>query len=239
MDAPFPETLPQAIRDFMEKVHPDLSPGKDVYPEVFYDNGLFPLQRMAEARKMVELCKKTLPKYTRPIVMEIGSDKGGSVYNLVQALQPREFYAIEIRGIPFKEEFERAFPEVRFRTMAASSYAPDVVKWASESLCGEKIDVLFIDGDKSAFLRDFEEYLPLVRRGGVIMMHDVTDPAPGAAFQEARKHPRVTMSMEIVDTSDWAKENIEERAGKPAANNYASWLRHWKGASCGVGFMIV
>jgi predicted O-methyltransferase YrrM len=42
-------------------------------------------------------------------------------------------------------------------------------------LGGRSIDVLFIDGDHSTegMLQDFRDYAPLVRKGGIIAVHDI------------------------------------------------------------------
>lgn len=70
-------------------------------------------------------------------------------------------------------------------------------------------------------------------------MHDVTDEAPGAAFERAKRHPRVTLSFTLIDKSDYDAERQRESVGLPERNPYEGWLRYWKGRSCGVGIIRV
>lgn len=52
-----------------------------------------------------------------------------------------------------------------------------------EHLDGEPLDFLFIDGDHSlpGVTRDFELYSPLVKKGGLIALHDTAKPQPQVA----------------------------------------------------------
>jgi cephalosporin hydroxylase len=47
--------------------------------------------------------------------------------------------------------------------------------WLRKELRGLPVDVLVIDGDHSAkgVLQDFDTYSPLVRPGGMVLMHDI------------------------------------------------------------------
>lgn len=64
----------------------------------------------------------------------------------------------------------------------APSYAPATVQRVSRALTGRKLDVLFIDGDHryEGVMKDFELYSPLVRDGGLVLLHDIVDDRGGA-----------------------------------------------------------
>src|SRR5688572_5725105 len=164
----FPVGIEHAWEKFLSEERQD---GLDVYPEIFHDGILFPLQRMRETEKMIAMARTVKPS----VVMEIGSDKGGSFYHWVKGLIPTKAIALEIRGIPFAEAFQKAFPDTRFFFGDDSSYDPVIVDAVWHFLNGDKIDCLFIDGDKHGFSKDVAAYLPMMRQGGMIFLHDVTE----------------------------------------------------------------
>lgn len=235
MDAPFPETLMHDIRRFFAD---DASRprGGRVYDAVFQNGGFFPLQRKRELAAMLETAAAISPT----TVMEIGADKGGSFYHWVKAL-PTVARAIanEIRGVPYAAEFRKAFPDVSFLFREGSSRAVDVLQAVERFLAGGRIDVLFIDGDKSHFFTDFDVYHRFMSPGGIVFMHDIRDPAPGEAFRQACGDPRVKAHASIIDTSEADEAVARELAGTPPADAHEGWLRHWRGASCGVGVLHV
>lgn len=59
--------------------------------------------------------------------------------------------------------------------MLKNSHEQDTLDTVKEILDGDKLDFLFIDGDHSyeGVKRDFEMYSTLVKRGGVIVLHDI------------------------------------------------------------------
>lgn len=59
--------------------------------------------------------------------------------------------------------------------LRGDSHDPASLAWLRAELAGELLDVLFIDGDHSeaGALADFGDYAPLVRPGGLVLVHDV------------------------------------------------------------------
>lgn len=231
MDAPFPEGL---VED-MERLarDDDEPPGLDSYEAVFAAPLVFPLQRKRELEAMMRAAREVAPR----IVVEIGADKGGGCYHWLKGLELRRFCGIEIRGVPYAAALEKAFPWIDQLWLAESSFAAATVATVGRWLGSEEIDVLFIDGDKTHFFVDFMAYLPLVRPGGLVLMHDIQDPAPRAAFEQAARHPRVRASRQIIDTAEVQEALQREQAGASPANPHEGWLRWWKGRSCGVGLL--
>lgn len=232
MDAPFPTAMLPAIEQFLA-VEP-AAPPQDFICEDVFDLDLFaPLQRKNELRGMLRLAAAQSPQ----VVMEIGADKGGGLYHWCRCLPTVELViGAEIRGTPYHQAFERAFPHLKFGWISASSYAPESVARVETILAGRPIDVLFIDGDKANFLADFQAYLPYLAPQPLVFLHDIRDPAPGQAFRQLQS---IYQTAEIVDTTESAWAVARQRAGIPPRNNYEAWLRHWKGASCGVGVVYV
>jgi predicted O-methyltransferase YrrM len=98
----------------------------------------------------------------------------------------------------------------------------------------DRIDVLFVDGDKSAFFADHLAYLPLMAPNGVEFFHDVNE--AGSPMQQAWSAVAAgRCSKLIVDTSDAEAALKREARGIPPANAHEGWLRHWRERSCGVG----
>lgn len=236
-DAPFPAGMVDEWQRFLDR------PRHAVHVlDIFKTNTLFPLQRQAEMLAMLKLAATVKPK----TYMEIGADKGGGLWAWCHSLPSLEqVIACEVRGLPYVELFERAFPKIKFLWLPDSSYHFDTVstvkEWLKDTsrygiasqLTHAEIDVLFIDGDKGQLAKDFDAYRSLVSDDGLILVHDVTDEVPGDAYHGICS--RGYFHREIVDRSDWHRENELTAAGVPAVNPHAAWLRHWRGRSCGVG----
>lgn len=228
MDDPFPPGMVAELESLMAL---DLPSGQDLYPEVFAANIIFPLQRQAEMRSMIRKARDVDPR----TIFEIGADKGGSLFHWCKCFPNVErIIACEIRGTPYAEAFERAFPNIQFLWLPTSSYDPPVIDRVHSWLDCRKIDVLFIDGDKGAFDKDFDAYLPMMARPGIVFMHDINeaDSPMRAAFEEKRKGRQSEEIIDLVDTR-WAMER--KASGQPIMSSHEAWLRHWHGRSCGVG----
>jgi len=228
-DVDFPEEMMPAIEKFFAKIHPTLRPGEDLYPEVF-DTAFFPLQRKRETIQMIRLARSRSPK----IVYEVGADKAGGLYHWCQCIDTVErVIACEIRGTPYKHLFEAAFPHLDFLWIEASSFAPESVEGIKRWLGTDLIDVVFSDGDKGSFRRDFPIYLDLMRPDdGLILLHDITDEAPGDCYRAIVEN---LAHYEIIDTSESDEAMQRIAAGEPATTDHEHWLRYWHGRSCGVG----
>jgi hypothetical protein len=220
----------EGMQEFFRDVHPTLSSGDFLYDEVF-ESALFPLQRRDELRAMLEIADRISPK----TVYEIGADKGGSLYHWCRQKSVRRVIAAEIGGIPYRQEFETAFPHIRFCWLPQSSYAPDSISRVREFLGEQKIDCLFIDGDKNGFEKDFRAYRDLLSDRSITFMHDLYDEGPRQAFEVVSKEfPHVR----LVNTLDSVQAVLDELDGLPIKRRQDQWLRHWRGSSAGVGVLF-
>lgn len=207
--------------------------GLDVYDEVFDSPTFFPLQRKKELAWMMQQARKLKPR----TVMEIGTDKGGGLFHWIKSLPTvTNVIACEIRGTPYSSLFEQSFPETKFLWMPHCSRTPDLRRTIRKSFGG--IDCLFIDGEKARFEDDFDHYLPLMMPGGLVFMHDVTDPSPGEAFRRVKEKTRFECAT-YVNTEDSQRAVREFKEGTPDDTIYEGWLRHWNGRSCGVGLIKI
>ncbi len=237
LDGPFPPGMVAEIERFLT-TEAQRPAGQDLYPEVFGTATFFPLQRQAELVRMMQLARSLNPR----VVMEIGADKGGGLYHWCKCLPSVErVIACEIRGTPYADAFSKAFPHLDFLWLPQSSYATETVQRVRKWLGGDPydgsdtIDCLFIDGDKSYFDLDFYTYRPLLSRKALVFFHDILDPEPYKGFEKAR---RVYEWMQIIDRRDAVAALEREGKGLSIANAHEGWLRHWKGASCGVGVLF-
>lgn len=218
------------MREFFKKTAPKLQPHKALYDEVF-ESALFPLQRRLELEEMMRIARRVSPK----VVYEIGSDKGGSLFHWCQIPTVRKVIAAEIGGIPYQREFEEAFKPIQFCWLPESSYAPATVAKVRTFLGESKIDCLFIDGDKLGFLKDFQAYRGMLSDKSITFLHDLYDNGPREAFEIlATTFPHVR----LVNTLDAVEAVLEELDGKPCKKRQDQWLRHWRGASAGVGVLF-
>jgi hypothetical protein len=222
MDGPLPDWIePSWDRFFFKEKEPDF----DVF-----EGDLFPLQRRKEMEAMLNMVGM-IPG--RPLnMMEIGTDKGSLLYHFCERFPLNKAVGCEIRGTPFAGPFERRFPHTKFLWLACSSLDLSTVTRVQDFLAGDRLDVLFIDGDKSYFLQDFELYLPLMSTRGIVFMHDITDMAPGEAYRTVRA--RGFRTFDLIDTS----EVLPLFLRKPA-NGHEAWLAHWMGRSCGIGCIFM
>jgi len=234
MDTKFPDGMMDDIRNFFKYVHPKLTPGQDIYHEVFDRPLFFPLQRKEELRRMIQIARKIKPK----VIMEIGADKGGGLYHWFQSIPTTQLVIpCEVRGVPYSGEFRKAFPKILHVPIEHSSYSQDAVTITKNVLGGTRIDVLFIDGNKLEMVRDFDTYLPMMNTPSIVFMHDVTDNEPQASFETIRN--RGYRTEVIWNTLESFEALQRERKGIPPKNAHEAWLRHWKGKSCGVGVIYI
>jgi caffeoyl-CoA O-methyltransferase len=64
----------------------------------------------------------------------------------------------------------------------------------------EPIDVLFLDADKEGYIDYLEKLLPLVRRGGLILAHNMRQPPPDPRYIEAiTTNPELETTFVLMD----------------------------------------
>ncbi len=132
------------------------------------------VQKRPEILKLVELVKDLKPK----VICDIGSSGGGTVRLFSQcADSSTRILSVDINNTSLRQQ---SFPhllkdEQKITVFQGSSYAPETIAYLKDWLKGEKIDLLFIDGDHSyhGVSQDYILYSPFVRAGGIIGFHDI------------------------------------------------------------------
>ncbi|GAH99526.1 unnamed protein product, partial [marine sediment metagenome] len=88
--------------------------------------------------------------------------------------------------------------EIEINCLRGNSNNKNTLKKVKNILNGEKLHLLFIDGDHSydCVKKDFELYSPLVKKGGVIAFHDIAYPTVGVKiFWDEIKHNYKTQEI--------------------------------------------
>ena len=138
----------------------------------FASNVLPSHQLENEILPFLEYVKSRKPK----VVCEIGTAEGGTNFLLSHAVSS----VCQIIGVDLYvhnkaklKYFSRSGLHQTY--FQGSSYSPEMCAKVEQFLDGEKIDLLFIDGDHSyeGVKRDFELYSPFVNENGLIIFHDI------------------------------------------------------------------
>jgi cephalosporin hydroxylase len=150
---------------------------------------IHPIQVRSELRDLLVLVKELEPR----AVVEIGTARGGTLFLFTRvAASDAVLVSVDLssaedlrfaggnvrRRRPLFEAF--ALDRQRVHFLVGDSHAADVRARVERRLRGRPVDLLFIDGDHTAegVRTDFELYRGLVRRGGIIVFHDIVDGVP-------------------------------------------------------------
>ena len=142
-----------------------------------------PSQIEEEISLLVEILWDRKPK----TILEIGTAGGGTLFLFCKiADSTAKIISIDLpwgkfgRGYPKWETlFYRSFKNNNQRLffLRKNSHQEETLEALKYILNGEGIDFLFIDGDHSyeGVKKDFEMYAPLVKKGGIIALHDIVE----------------------------------------------------------------
>lgn len=128
-------------------------------------------QEYFELRDALRLAESVGPR----IIVELGCDRGGTLYAWRQLCS-------RVYGITWEQNADSGGAgctahgaEVRY----GDTHDPESLSWLTGQLAGEQADILVIDGDhhEPGIRADLKDYGPLVRPGGLIMLHDVVPEA--------------------------------------------------------------
>lgn len=144
-----------------------------------------PRQIVSEIRSLLEILENEMPK----IMLEIGTATGGSLFLFSRHIE-KHGTAISIDlpdgpgggGYPsWKIPLYRSFfPKARCHLIRGDSHSKEVHEKVKAILSGRRLDFLFIDGDHTyeGVKLDFDKYSKLVKKGGIIALHDIKEHPP-------------------------------------------------------------
>lgn len=154
-----------------------------------------------DRKEITELCKILK---TRKIgtLLEIGTDMGGTLFLLSRMASPKArilsinlpYSRLDARCMKYRNLLYRAFAtkNQKIYLLTADSHSEKTIQKV-RALTKGGIDFLFIDGDHSyeGVRKDFEMYSPLVKKGGLIGFHDITNnDTVGKYWSELKKRHR-------------------------------------------------
>lgn len=147
-----------------------------------------PGQVREEITSLLTILAKRKPK----VILEIGTCNGGTLFLASRASSPNGvIVSVDLPGgrfgggypewrIPFYKSF--AMHEQKICLIREDSHAPSTLDMVETALEGRRLDFLLIDGDHTydGVKTDFEMYGKLVRKGGMIALHDIFPSPPQA-----------------------------------------------------------
>lgn len=139
------------------------------------------IQKKGELRPFISV----LRKQTLRTVVELGTYRGGTLWLWCQLAEPdARIVTIDLPGGEFGGGYDDAQAQ-RIQSFARADQELVLIRADSHlittrdelitALEGRPVDFLFIDGDHTyeGVKQDYEMYVPLVRRGGVVAFHDI------------------------------------------------------------------
>lgn len=212
-------TQMERIRSIIGFVHEDA--GKIKWPMHVF------VQNYEEACDFINFVINTRERF-RPSVnpesirfMEVGVRLGGSFAFWGRAL--RAFYpnvhgiALDLPCCPHEGDHQEPLNECleklqchvfKYDIILADSHKISSLEKTIELLGGNKLDMLFIDGDHSELgvTQDFEMYSALVKTGGVIGFHDIVEPKEWPWVQVHKAWPRIRNQFDPNNVREWKHE---------------------------------
>jgi len=144
-----------------------------------------PFQIKEEIMELLKILANLKPK----AVLEIGTGNGGTLFLFTRIAEPEAMIiSVDLPGgifgggypgwkIPLFKSFARNGQKIYL--VRDDSHDPATLREVKRIFGDAKVDFLFIDGDHryEAVKKDFEMYSPLVKKGGIIVFHDIVDPS--------------------------------------------------------------
>jgi predicted O-methyltransferase YrrM len=149
-----------------------------------FDVDIRPIQLPGEIEALLQLVRPLEPR----TVLEIGTARGGTLFLLATvACDDALLVSVDLPLGRFgggyakrRQRLYRAFGrrDQQVELLRADSHEPDTNEAVRRILGRRPVDLLLIDGDHSydGIRLDVRDYAPLVREGGLIVLHDI---APG------------------------------------------------------------
>lgn len=148
----------------------------------FGGSGYFKVKTMQIPSEIMSLAKAVAELRPR-IILEIGTARGGTLL-IWASLASERVISCDIQDMSIQRELYEAFSppysNCRITLLSGDSHDPDFVRQVEDGLNGQKVDMLFIDGDhtEEGIEEDYNNYCHLVRPGGIIAFHDIVENQP-------------------------------------------------------------
>lgn len=143
----------------------------------FGGRGLYRILTLQLKSEILALAREVAALHPE-VILEIGTARGGTLL-LWSQLATQRVISCDLRDLTRHRAVYEAFPPplagCRVELFSGNSHDPAFRHRIAAALAGQPVDFLFIDGDHTTegVARDFQEYRPLVRPGGLIAFHDI------------------------------------------------------------------
>lgn len=149
-----------------------------------YDQPIRPWQVRSEISELASMVEECRPR----TVLEIGTARGGTLFLWARLAHPEAtLISIDLPGGEFGGGYpvwlsslyrSFALPGQTIHLLRGDSHNIENSQQVRELLSGRGIEFLFIDGDHTydGVKRDFETYSALLRKGGMVALHDIAQP---------------------------------------------------------------
>ena len=126
---------------------------------------------------MVDIVRAFRPASGAKRYVEVGSrDKGNIAWLSERLATDAVIVDVDLKNLPASERKLRQYitPTQSYTMIEGNSVAPETIAGVERALGGEKADLIFLDSSHmyDHFLQEVELYLPLVKRGGLLIFHD-------------------------------------------------------------------
>ncbi len=147
----------------------ELRQANDIRKQFFVDGG-------AEAY-MTDIVRAFRPVHGAKRYVEVGSrDKGNIAWISRHLAKDAVIVDVDLENLPASEQKLRGFisPDQTYTMIEGDSTALETVVGVEKALNGEKADVIFLDSSHmyAHFMREVSLYLPLLKKGGILLFHD-------------------------------------------------------------------
>ncbi len=151
------------------------------FTQSFFFGLIGTLQIRFELLELLKILKKEKPKY----ILEIGTAFGGTLFLFTRiASNDAQLISIDLPGGNFGGGYiktrmklynEFVINNQQIHLIRKNSHKEETFKEIKNILAGNKLDFLFIDGDHTyeGVKRDFKLYSSLVKKEGIIVLHDI------------------------------------------------------------------
>ena len=139
--------------------------------------------------------------------MKIGTERGGTLF-IWAAIASKKVISCDLQVMDQQRELFSKFPpkhsQCEVVLLTGDSHSQELVQHVAETLQGEQVVFLFIDGDhtEEGVESDFEMYKQFVREGGMIAFHDIVDDQPLETNQVQHFWKRLREKHEHVELID-------------------------------------
>jgi len=166
------------------------------------------IQKEDELIRLIEF----MSEHHLSTVVEIGCYRGGTLYVWQQ-------FAEQVYGIDSGKGYYNEVPYLNTHgatVILANSHLKSTKEKLASFILPGQCDLLFIDGDhsKDGVRQDVKMYLPFVRHGGLLVIHDILDVeaqrGPAAIWRELEGKKQVIIKKPLT----WAGIGVMEMSNK-------------------------